>query len=201
MNLSTAALKRALLVERESSFFRLRGGYPIPLAGAIWWACLGFAGLHLRHHDQWIMFAFYTSGLIFPLALLLARVTRNGFMQDRTAVSDALFPAFASMLVFWPIAISAFRSYPELVPLILGIGMSVHWPVIGWMYGRTAIFTTHAVVRAIGCFVVWNWFPQGRFTVLPFCVCGIYLVTVAAIAVASSDGYKARWLRASAVTE
>lgn len=199
MNISTAELKRALLVERECSFFRLRGGYPIPLAGAIWWACLGFAGFHLRHHDQWIMLAFVTSGLIFPLALVLARITRNGFMQDRTAVSDALFPAFASMLVFWPIAISAVWSYPELVPLILGIGMSVHWPVIGWMYGRTAIFTAHAVVRAIGCFVVWNWFPEGRFTVLPFCVCGIYLVTVAAIVVASSEGYRERWMKARAL--
>lgn len=199
MNISTAELKRALLVERESSFFRLRGGYPIPLAGAIWWACLGFAGFHLRHHDQWIMLAFVTSGLIFPLALLLARVTGNGFMQDRTAVSDALFPAFASMLVFWPIAISAFWSYPELVPLILGIGMSVHWPVIGWMYGRTAIYTTHSVVRAIACFVVWNRFPEGRFTVLPFSVSGVYLLTVAAIVVASSDVYKARWMKASAL--
>jgi hypothetical protein len=93
---------------------------------------------------------------MFPVAMLLARLLRNDFMRDRTAVSDLLFPAFTSMMLFWPIAITAWWTYPPLVPLILGIGMSIHWPVIGWTYGRTAIYTAHAVVRAIACFVLWN---------------------------------------------
>jgi uncharacterized protein DUF7010 len=73
---------------------------------------------------------------------------------------DALWPAFVSMLLFWPIAISAYWTYPQLVPLVLAIGMSIHWPLIGWTYGRTAIYTAHAVVRAVACFVLWNWWPQ-----------------------------------------
>jgi hypothetical protein len=179
-------LKRELFADREASFFRLRGGYPIPLAGATWWAILGTAGYLLRSQGQWILLAFVTSGAIFPLALLFAKVFRVDFMRDRTAAMDALFPAFASMLLFWPIAISAFWTYPQLVPLVLGIGMSIHWPVIGWMYGRTAIYTTHAVVRAVACFVLWNWAPSSRFTVLPYTVSAIYLATVCAILVASS---------------
>jgi len=78
------------------------------------------------------------------------------------------------------------------VPLILGIGMSIHWPVIGWTYGRTAIYTAHAVVRAIACIVLWNWFPSTRFTVLPFAVSATYLATIAAILIASSAGRKVR---------
>lgn len=187
MNDSTE-LKQVLFAEREASFFRLKGGFPIPLAGAVWWAILGTIGYLLPSRHLWIFIAFVTSGAIFPLALLFAKLFRNDFMRDRTAVSGVLFPAFTSMLLFWPIAISAWWSYPQLVPLILGIGMSIHWPVIGWMYGRSMIYTTHAVVRAVTCFVLWNWFPSSRFTLLPFAVAVIYLLTVFAILLASSTG-------------
>lgn len=180
-------LKQSLFEDRQSAFFRLRGGYPIPLAGATWWAFLGTMGYYLHSKSLWIFVAFVTSGLIFPLALLFARLCRVDFMHDKTAAMDVLFPAFASMLLFWPIAISAYWMYPEFVPLILAIGMSIHWPVIGWMYGRTIIYTTHSVVRAVACFILWNWWPSSRFTVLPYTVSAIYLLTVCTILVTSSS--------------
>jgi hypothetical protein len=70
--------------------------------------------------------------------------------------------------------------------------MSVGWPVMGWMYGRTGLFTAHAIVRAIVTFVLWNWFPSTRFTLLPLSVSAIYLVTVIALVVTSSDTFRAR---------
>jgi hypothetical protein len=190
MQSSVEDLRRTLLVEREATFFRLRGGYPIPLAGAIWWASLGVAGYWLPHHEQWNLLAFAMSGLIFPLAVLLAKVLGNSFMRDRTAIRDLLFPTIGSMAIFWPIAFSAFWSCPELVPLVLAIGMSVAWPVMGWIYGRTALFSAHAVVRAVVCFVIWNWFPRERFTGLPLAVSAIYLVSVVVVFVTSSRRYE-----------
>jgi hypothetical protein len=129
----------------------------------------------------WIFAAAASSGLIFPLALLLARIFRCDFMRDRTAVSDVLLPAFVAMLLFWPMAISAWWTTPPLFPLILAIGMSLHWPVIGWSYGKTALYSAHAVVRAVVCFAIWNWLPSGRITLLPLSVALIYAATVAAI--------------------
>ena len=58
------------------------------------------------------------------------------------------------------------------MPLIVAIGMSQHWPIIGWSYGKPGLYGAHAVVRAIGAFVIWNWLPDGRFTLLPFWVAG-----------------------------
>jgi hypothetical protein len=110
---SSTELKQALFIDRDASFFRLRGGYPIPLAGATWWATLGMAGYLLPSRGQWILFAFVTSGAIFPLALLFARLFKVDFMRDKTAAGDILFPTFASMLLFWPIAISAFWNLPS----------------------------------------------------------------------------------------
>ena len=176
-------LTSALRAERVASYTRLRGGYPVPLAGAIWWTALGVWGHLAPSRHYWILGAFVSSGLIFPLALLLARLLRVDFMRDRTAVNDLLFPAFVGMLLFWPIAISAWWSHPELVPLILAIGMSIHWPVIGWTYGRPGLFSAHAIIRAVVCFIIWNWMPAHRFTTLPFAVAAIYAVTVIAIVV------------------
>jgi hypothetical protein len=180
-------LKSALVAEREATFFRLRGGYPIPLAGGIWWTVLSVAGYVIHRRELWILFAFVTSGTIFPLALLLAKVTKIDFMRDRTALSDMVLPALISMLLVWPMAISAFWTYPALVPLILSIGMSVQWPVIGWTYRRTTLFTSHAIVRAVACFVLWNWFPSTRFTLLPLTVAAIYAATVVILYVTSSQ--------------
>jgi hypothetical protein len=184
--METIDLRRAILAEREAAFYRLRGGYPIPLAGGVWWAILGIGGFYVHNRMLWIFLAFALSGIIFPLALLFARITGIDFMKDRTPVSDVIFPAMGSMLLFWPMAFAAYSNYPQLVPLILAIGLSIMWPVVGWMYGRTALFSAHAIVRAITCFVLWTWWPAARFTWLPLSVSLIYLVTVAALYGASA---------------
>lgn len=181
----TPTLAQALAEERNATFFRLRGGYPVPLAGAIWWAVLALLGYHTRPH-LWIFIAFCTSGLVFPLAILLGRICRVNFLRDRTAISSLMFPTLIPMLLFWPVAFAAYSTAPALVPLIMAIGMSVAWPVMGWIYGRTALFTAHAIVRAIVCYVLWNWFPSTRFTLLPLSVSLIYIATITVTWIASA---------------
>jgi len=177
-------LRAAVRRDQLASFVRLRGGFPFPLAGAIYWAALGIAGYYLRV-ETWNLAAFVFSGVIFPLAVLLAKIFRCDFMKDKTATGDVLGPAFTAMLLFYAIAFAAFSAAPQLVPLILAVGMSQHWPVIGWSYGKPALYSAHAIVRAIGAFIIWTWIPDGRFTLIPFWVAAVYLVTVAAIVVAA----------------
>lgn len=180
-----AELKAALLADRLASYKRLRGGFPIPLAGIVYWGALAWFGT-VADLATWCMAAFVGSGAIFPMALGFAAIFRNPFMKDKTATGDVLLPAFISMLLFWPMIVAAVQSAPELVPLILAIGMSLHWPVIGWSYGRTGLYSAHAIVRALACLAVWLWLPDGRLTVLPAAVALVYLLTVIAIVVDSA---------------
>ena len=182
-------LRARLKAERLASYLRLKGGFPVPLAGAAYWLVLAWAGYALSLRD-WVTVAMWGSGLIFPLALVLAKAFRNDFMRDKTAVSDVLLPTFVSMLLFWPMLGAAIWTEPQLAPLILAIGMSLHWPVIGWSYGRTALYTAHALVRAALAFAIWTWMPEARFTLLPLSVAVVYLATVAAILV---DVRRGRW--------
>jgi hypothetical protein len=70
-------------------------------------------------------------------------------MKDRTVLSPVLVPTFIAMLLFWPMLfIATAESTAGVVMSILAIGLSLHWPVIGWTYGRTALFCAHAIGRA-----------------------------------------------------
>lgn len=173
-------LKAAVEADRLASYVRVKGGFPIPLAGAAYWGVQAYVGW-TNGFIQWLAVAMWGSGLIFPLALLLARMFRIDFMRDRTSVSSVLLPTFISMFLFWPMLLAAVWTAPSLAPLILAIGMSLHWPVIGWSYGRTGLYTAHAVVRALVVFAIWVLFPRTRLTLLPLSVCVVYLASVAAI--------------------
>jgi len=177
------ALRAEIRRDQLGSFVRLKGGFPFPLAGALYWLALGIAGSFLTL-KQWNLAAFVFSGAIFPLAILLSKLFRSDFMKDRTATGDILGPAFTSMLLFYAIAVPALGYAPELVPLIVAVGMSQHWPVIGWSYGKPLIYSAHAVIRALGAAAIWVWLPDQRLTLLPFWVALVYLGTVAAILMA-----------------
>ena len=96
---TTDELREAVKADRLASYARLRGGFPIPLAGATYWAVLGAAGYYLDLYG-WTRVAFFGSGAIFPVALAYAAVFRNNFMKDKTATGSVLLPAFISMLLF-----------------------------------------------------------------------------------------------------
>ena len=178
-------LRAAVRRDQLASFVRLRGGFAVPLAGMIFWAALGVAGYHLAP-EEWNLAAFVFSGGIFPLAVLLSKLLRSDFMKDEpTATGDVLLPTFIGMLLFYAIAFAAFWESPQLVPLILAVGMSQHWPVIGWSYGKPGLYSAHAIVRTVGAFLIWQLIPAGRFTLIPFWVAAVYLVTVIAILIAA----------------
>ncbi len=173
-------LRAAVRADREASYARLRGGFPVPLAGATYWAALGAAGYALDL-GTWAMVAFIGSGAIFPVAVLYAALFRNPFLKDKTSIGSVIVPAFVGMLLFWAFIAAAAREAPSMTPLILAVGMSIHWPVIGWSYGRSVLFSAHAVARAAIGTTLWFLFPDERLTWLPLSVAAIYLVTVALI--------------------
>lgn len=174
-------LKAQLAEHRLAQYIRLSGGVPIVLAGAIYWGVMAWVGT-FSDLERWAAIAFPLSGAIFPLALLFAALTRNNFMKDKSAVGSVLLPTFISMLLFWPILIMAAKSSaPELIVPILAIGMSLHWPVIGWSYNRTALLTSHALIRAAAVLFIWFTMPEANLVLIPMAVCAVYILTAIAI--------------------
>jgi hypothetical protein len=191
--MTLAELNAALKAGRLAAYAEARGGWPVPLAGAAYWGALAWLGLRMDPAN-WSLLAAVMSGAIFPVAVALAAIFRNPFMKVTVPDQGVVFMAMGAMLLFWPVAIAAMWNFNALTPLILAIGMSGHWPVFGWSYGRPLPFLAHAIVRAMVCFSIWEYMPDGRFTVLPAAVAAIYVVTVAVLFIDS--GAVARRLRA-----
>ena len=91
-------LKQQLLDERLAAYVRLRGGFPIPLAGTVYWLAIAIGSLYFSPATL-LFYAFVGSGTIFPLALLFAAIFKNNFMKEKTAVGDVLLPTFILSLI------------------------------------------------------------------------------------------------------
>ena len=157
-----------LNAERERLALLARGGIAAPAAGAIYWAALFVLGLYLSP-TNWCLIAFITSGLIFPLALLLQRPTRSNIMVKDSPVASAGMVGFINVAIGWAMTIPAFHTDPQLVPLTLGIGMSLHFASIGWSYG-SRVLMFHPLVRAVVIVTLWYSLPGRRFTAIPLAI-------------------------------
>jgi hypothetical protein len=186
-------IEAGLKAARQSAYAETRGGWPVPLAGAMYWGLLAVLGSRVSEAN-WTFIAEIMSGAIFPVAVGMAAIFRNPFMKVKVPDQGVVFMAMIGMLLFWPMAVGAMWNYNTLTPLIIAIGMSGHWPVFGWTYGRPVPFIAHAVVRAVVCFYIWQYIPDGRFTLLPAAVVAIYLVTIVILFIDS--GVVARRLKA-----
>ncbi len=172
-------LERALSDERLRFYLRLKGGYTFLVAGAAYWGALAVAGAVLPL-TTWIMVAFFGSYVIFPLSWALSVAARINILE-RSASGSVVAPAFVGMMIFWPMAVLAFWSAPELVAPIMAIGMAIHWPVIGWTYGRWELFSAHAIARALVVPALWVAEPDGRLVWIPASVAFLYVLTAVCV--------------------
>ncbi len=164
--------------EKSKYIVQTNGGITLPAAGFIYWLMLGAAGFFLKP-NAWTLLSFFTSGLIFPLGLLLSKVFKSDLLA-KNALSSLAMPAMTAMFLSWPMIIVGYTTDVSTVPLMLAIGMSLHWPVIGWMYGSKACLI-HAISRVALVTILWFALPDYRFTVLPIVVSLIYFITIFAL--------------------
>ena len=160
--------------EKDRLFVQAGGGISLPAAGAIYWLALGLVGFYLPA-GAWSITALVTSGLIFPLGILLSKPLGADLFPE-SPLSNLFLPAILPVGLSLAVTIPAFYVDTSLVPLCLAIGMNLHWPTIGWIYGRP-VFIVHAVVRAALVVFIWFAVPSATFTALPLSVGIVYLVT------------------------
>ncbi len=152
------------------------GGVSLPVAGGLYWLALGFLGF-VASQEVWTFCAAFGSGLIFPLGLLLAKPLNAKLFVDGEPLAGVAGFAVLAINLLWPLYIAVIYIAPELLPLALGVGMSLHWPIIGWMYGSRACLI-HAPVRVATVTALWILLPAQRLNVLPFAVAFLYFATV-----------------------
>ena len=170
-------MRTSSLEQDKLELLRASGaGISLPVAGIVFWLSLGVAGYFLSPRI-WGLVACFSSGLIFPLGLALSKTFGSNLLVKNQPLSSLALRAVISINLLWPLHLAVYFSSPQLLPLSLAIGMGIHWPIIGWMYGSAACFQ-HALVRVAAVSIVWFLYPAGRFTLLPLVVAVVYVVTV-----------------------
>lgn len=167
-------LNSIFLNERKRYAVAAGGGISLPVAGAIYWAVVGVLGYSLEPRD-WALAAAAASGMIFPLGLLLQGPLRSPFMKAKSPLSGVTIAAIIAINLLWPVHFVLISVIPEAAPLTLAIGMTLHWPIIGWGYASRACLL-HALVRVAVVTVMWYALPEVRFTGIPFAVAGLYVL-------------------------
>lgn len=162
--------------ERASLLVANRAGISLPIAGAIYWLALAICG-YLMPQRTWVLVACFGSGVIFPLGLLLSKPFRSPLLESASPLTSLAGQAVLSINLLWPLYLAIAFYDPGVLPLALGIGMGVHWPIIGWMY-RSRACLVHAVSRTAAVTTIWFLLPARRLTVLPLAIAVVYAFTV-----------------------
>lgn len=162
------ALRDSLAAERRAYYARTRGGAALIAAQALYWAAMGAVGwaFPAMHIPVWNLIAFGSALLIFPAALALQPLT-GGRLLAPSAAASLIPAALAVMALSGAVTAALFVSQPEMVPLALAIGLSMHWPVTGWMFGRSPLFIPVSVAHATLCVVLWFIYPASVVVAIP----------------------------------
>lgn len=173
-------LDRQLLdYERRSLLVANRAGISLPVAGAIYWLVLAICG-YVLPRQIWVFVACFGSGAIFPLGLMLSKPLKSPLLESTSPLAQVAAQAVLSINLLWPLYLVIALSDQLLLPLALGIGMGLHWPIIGWMY-RSRACLIHALVRTVLVTAIWFLLPAHRLTLLPLAIALVYAFTVAGL--------------------
>jgi len=170
-------IKRTL--EEQRIEFTDRKFLATPLAGLIVWLIIGVAGLTLSTQAAvWVLFI--GTGSIVYLSLFVSKYTGENFLDKKKPKNEFdklfLFTLGQAVLVY-SIAIPFFIIDYSSLPLTVGILTGLMWLPFSWII-KHWIGIFHAIVRTVSILVLWYLFPEYRFSVIPFAIVLIYIVTI-----------------------
>jgi len=150
-----------------------------PLAGMIVWFIIGTIGLFFSDFIA-VWSIFIGTGSIVYLGLFLSKFTGENFLDKSRPKNEFdtlfLFTAGQAILVY-SIAIPFFLVDYSSLPMSVGILTGLMWLPFSWIVKHwVGIF--HALSRTVLVLTLWYLLPEYRFTVIPFGIVLIYLITL-----------------------
>ena len=167
-------------LDQQLAEFRRQKFLATPIAGAIAWLGIGISGMVFETLFAKSMSVFVGTGMIFYLALLVARFTNEDLLGRRGEKN--LFDQFFLLTVFqavavYAIAIPFFLVDRTSLPMTVGILTGLMWiPFSGFAGHWVGIF--HTSVRTAAVLALWYLFPEARFITIPFAIVAVYLLTL-----------------------
>ena len=170
----------------------------LPIAGAIVWSLAAVCG-YLLPFKLALLALVFSTGAIFPLALLIARLRKEALVNSTNPLSKLMGLCVLMVNLLWALHIPLLMKAPIFVPLSLGIALGLHWVVYSWIIVHPLGYA-HAIVRTLGLVVAWFLFPSNVITACATVVVATYCITLFQMAnrPAADSSFKSNLLRDSA---
>lgn len=132
----------------------------MPIAGAIYWLTIAIASTQVPERLGLLVMLF-GSGLIFPIALLVSKVTKEEVFSSQNPLAKLMGASVLMVNFLWAVHIPLFLYAPEFLTLSVGIGLGLHWVVYSWII-QHPLGLIHAFLRTALVLTMWLSFPESR---------------------------------------
>jgi hypothetical protein len=148
----------------------------MPLAGACVWLVIAACGFLLPENKAIVAMLFGT-GLIFPVALLIAKFRHENMTDRLNPLSRLMGMSVLMVNLLWAVHLPLVIGAPQYFPLSLGIALGIHWIIYSWII-QHPVGLIHAVVRTVLILAAWSVFPTHRLVAIPITIVMVYVFTL-----------------------
>ncbi|MBP1930101.1 DUF7010 family protein [Ammoniphilus resinae] len=170
-NMTLSQLKQDLICDAQK-------GYPIFLAGALYWLVMGVLGFYLEGKTLALWYLLGTSS-IFPLGILISRLCKVNFLSKNPL--GTLGGIIGGIQAFYlPLWIVIYMEHYEWIPMAIGLLGASHFLPYIWIYeSKTYLF--FSITMALISVVLGYVFIETAFLLLPFSMTLVYLITAGSL--------------------
>lgn len=150
-------------------------GYPVFFAGALYWFVMGILGLFIEGKTLALCYLL-GSGSICPLGIWISRLLKVNFLSKNPL--GTLGGIIGGIQAFYlPLWIVIYIEHYELIPMAIGLLGASHFLPYMWIYKSKTYFLLTVAMAFISFFFGYVFIGMA-FSILPFLLVVIYLVTI-----------------------
>lgn len=151
-------------------------GYPMFIAGIIFWVLMGVGGLFVPQQIMvWVYL--FGIGLVLPLGILVSKIVQVNFLATHNPLSAVGGLVGGIQIFFAPIIVLIAYQQPDWIPFVVGVLTGAHFlPYVAIYRSKAYIFQTVATVLAASV-IGFGWMDLA-YLLIPFSLVIVYSITL-----------------------
>jgi hypothetical protein len=138
-----------LLEVKNELSVKSKNGIAFLLAGTIIWTIITVVFLQPLGIKEKNIFLFYSTGLTFPLAIMISKVIKADWKNKDNPLSKLGLYLNLAQLMYFPIIFWAFVTNPTNMVLFFAIITGAHFFPFGWLYNTKVYFFMAPIISII----------------------------------------------------
>jgi hypothetical protein len=168
-------------------------GYPMFIAGVIFWLMMGVGGLFVPQPIMvWVYL--FGIGLVLPLGILVSKVIHVNFLATHNPLSTIGGLVGGIQIFFAPIIILVAYQQPNWIPFIVGVLTGAHFlPYVAIYQSKAYLFQTVATVLTVSL-IGFGWMDHA-YLLIPISLIIVYSITLFWL-IKEAKAVKGKWTTA-----